>query len=95
MFETIDNKNKLLGDDLKSEIKGGEKVRIASCFSMYAFNELKEELSKIKELDFIFTSPAFTKENFADNVKKEKREFFIPRQNRENSLEIENFTLQC
>ena len=95
MFETIDNKNKLLGDDLKSEIKGGEKVRIAaSCFSMYAFNELKEELSKIKELDFIFTSPTFTKENFADNVKKEKREFFIPKHDRENSLYGSEFEIQ-
>ena len=55
MFETIDNRTKLLGDDLKKEIESGNKVRVAaSCFSMYAFNELKEELSKIKELEFIY-----------------------------------------
>lgn len=95
MFETIDNKNKILGDDIKQEITGGEKVRIAaSCFSMYAFNELKDELSKIKELEFIFTSPTFTKENFADNLKKEKREFFIPKHTRENSLYGNEFEIQ-
>lgn len=95
MFETIDNQSKILGDDLKHEIKGGEKVRIAaSCFSMYAFNELKEELSKVKELEFIFTSPTFTKDNYADNVKKEKREFFIPKHDREKSLYGNDFEIQ-
>ena len=81
MFDTIDNKTKILGDDLKMEIVAGSKIRVAaSCFSMYAFNELKDELSKIQELEFIFTSPTFTKEVFSDNIKKEKREFFIPKQ---------------
>lgn len=95
MFETIDNKNKILGEDLKKELRGGEKVRIAaSCFSMYAFNELKDELSKIKELEFIFTSPTFTKENYSDNIKKEKREFYIPKQNRESSLYGSEFEIQ-
>lgn len=95
MFETIDNRTKLLGDDLKKELKDGAKVRIAaSCFSMYAFNELKEELSKIDELEFIFTSPTFTKENFSDNMKKEKREFFIPKQGRENSLYGSEFEIK-
>lgn len=95
MFETIDNQSKILGDDLKQEIKGGEKVRIAaSCFSMYAFNELKEELSKVEELEFIFTSPTFTKDNYADNVKKEKREFFIPKLDREKSLYGNDFEIQ-
>ena len=45
MFETIDNRMKLLGEDLKVELQEGSKVRIAaSCFSMYAFKELKAEL---------------------------------------------------
>ena len=75
MFETIDNKRKLLGDDLKEELKKGSKVRIASsCFSMYAFKELKEELSQIEELRFLFTSPTFTKDQIAEGSKKEKRE---------------------
>lgn len=37
----IDNKMNLLGDDLKAEFKEGSKVRIAaSCFTLFAFNEL-------------------------------------------------------
>ena len=87
MFETLDNRTKLLGQDLKQEITKGSKIKIAaSCFSMYAFDELKEELSKIKELEFIFTSPTFTKDNYGDNVKKESKEFYIPKLNRESSL---------
>ena len=39
-------------------------------------------MSKIDELRFIFTSPTFTTEK----VPKEKREFYIPRLNREKSL---------
>ena len=95
MFENIDNRTKLLGDDLKSELRKGSKVRIASsCFSMYAFKELKEELSQIEELKFLFTSPTFTKDTIAEGVKKEKREFYIPKQNRENSLYGSEFEIK-
>ena len=95
MFETIDNRNKLLGEDLKVELKKGSKVRIASsCFSMYAFNELKKQLSEIDELKFLFTSPTFTGDQIADNLKKEKREFFIPKQARENSLYGSEFEIK-
>ena len=79
----IDNRNKILKDDLKTEIHKDSKISIAAaCFSIYAFQELKEELSNIDELRFIFTSPTFVKEKF----KKEKREFYIPRLNREKNL---------
>ena len=82
-MEIIDNINKTLRDDLKIEIKDGSKLSIAAaCFSIYAFQELKEELRGIDELRFIFTSPTFTTEK----AKKEKREFYIPRLNRERSL---------
>ena len=95
MFENIDNRTKLLGDDLKVELQEGSKVRIASsCFSMYAFKELKEELSQIEELKFLFTSPTFTKEHIAEGTKKEKREFFIPKQNRENNLYGSEFEIK-
>jgi hypothetical protein len=44
----IDNVNKLLGDDLKASLDRKTKVRIAaSCFSIFAFETLKKELSKI------------------------------------------------
>ena len=83
MFETIDNINKSLKDDLSVEIKENSKVSIAAaCFSIYAFQELKNELEDIDELRFIFTSPTFT----TDKAKKAKREFYIPRLNRERSL---------
>lgn len=95
MFETIDNRLKLLGDDLKVELKKGSKVRIAaSCFSMYAYQELKEELGQVEDLKFLFTSPTFTKEKVSEDVKKEKREFFIPKQNRENSLYGSEFEIK-
>ena len=47
--ELIDNKNKTLKDDLSNEIKSGSKLSIAAaCFSIYAFQELKDVLSEIK-----------------------------------------------
>lgn len=82
-MELINNTTKTLRDDLAVEIKKGSKLSIAaSCFSIYAFQELKKELQGIEELRFIFTSPTFTTEK----AKKEKREFYIPRLNRERSL---------
>lgn len=82
-MEIIDNINKTLKDDLKIEIKDGSKISIAAaCFSIYAFQELKSELKNIDELRFIFTSPTF----ITEKAKKEKREFYIPRLNRERSL---------
>ena len=78
--DIINNINKLLGDNLKTELKRGSKVRIAaSCFSIYAYEALKEELEKIEELNFLFTTPTFISEKVSDNIKKEKREFYIPK----------------
>lgn len=83
MPEMIDNVNKTLKEDLSSEIKKGSKLSVAAaCFSIYAFQELKAALTGIDELRFIFTSPTFTTEK----AKKEKREFYIPRLDRERSL---------
>ncbi len=82
-MELIDNINKTLKDDLCVEIKPDSKISIAAaCFSIYAFEELKEQLKGIDELRFIFTSPTF----ITEKAKKEKREFYIPRLNRERSL---------
>ncbi|MBO5395960.1 MAG: DEAD/DEAH box helicase family protein [Clostridia bacterium] len=82
-MDLIDNLNRTLKDDLTLEIHEGSKISIAAaCFSIYAFQELKQQLKDIDELRFIFTSPTFTTEK----AKKEKREFYIPRLNRERSL---------
>lgn len=82
-MELINNTTKTLRDDLAVELKEGSRLSIAAaCFSIYAFQALKEELQKIEDLRFIFTSPTFTTEK----ARKEKREFYIPRLNRERSL---------
>lgn len=82
-MELINNITKTLRDDLSIEIKDGSKLSMAAaCFSIYAFQELKTQLKGIDELRFIFTSPTFVTEK----TKKAKREFYIPRLNRERSL---------
>lgn len=81
--EFIDNVNKTLSQSIKEEIKPGSKVSIAAaCFSIYAYQELQDELKNIEELRFIFTSPTF----ILEKAKKEKMEFYIPRLNRERGL---------
>lgn len=81
--KVFDNITELVRDDMKKSIKNGSKVSIAAaCFSMYAYQQLKDELDKIDEFRFIFTSPTFIKER----AEKQKREFYIPRLNRESSL---------
>lgn len=90
-MELIDNVNKTLKDDLAVSIQKNSKVSIAAaCFSIYAFQELKRELKNVDELRFIFTSPTFIKEK----TKKEKREFYIPRRNRERSLYGSEFEIK-
>jgi hypothetical protein len=84
----IDNVNERLGDDLRSELRPGSKLRIAaSTFSMYAFEALQEQLEQVEELQFIFTSPTFVKESATGQLPRTRREFFIPHgRNAESSL---------
>ena len=82
-MELIDNVHKILKDDLKQEIEAGSRISVAAAsFSIYAYQELKNELEKCKEFQFIFTAPTFVTEK----AQKEKREFYIPRLNREQNL---------
>lgn len=82
-MEIIDNKVKTLKESLSAELKPGSKLAIAAaCFSIYAYQALKDELQSIESLRFIFTSPTFT----AEKAPRERREFYIPRLNRERSL---------
>ena len=82
-MELINNVGKTLRDDLMQQLQSGSRLSIAaSCFSIYAFQELKSALKNIKELRFIFTSPTFT----ADKTPKQQREFYIPRLDRERTL---------
>ena len=82
-MKLIDNVSHTLKEDLVAEIKEGGKLSIAaSCFSIYAFQELKSQLKDIDNLRFIFTSPTFVTEK----ATKQQREFYIPRLNRERNL---------
>lgn len=90
-MEFIDNVNTTLKDDMTSTLRTGSKVAIAaSCFSIYAFQELREQLSDISELRFIFTSPSF----ITEKADKQKREFYIPRLNRERDLYGSEFEIK-
>ena len=70
----IDNKQYgRVGDVLKKNIKKNSKLSIASSyFTLYAFEELKEELSKIDSMRFIFTEPTFVKNDDKNIMKKIK-----------------------
>ena len=90
-MKQINNVNIKLKDELKSLLGNGNVVNVvAAAFSMYAYEELKEELNKIEEFNFIFTEPTFLKEK----ASKQKKEFYIPRKNRESSLYGTEFELK-
>lgn len=79
----FDNRSKILKDDLVAHVKAGDKMSVAaSVFSMYAYRELREQLNNLDEFRFIYTSPAFLNER----GKKEQREFYIPRLDRERGV---------
>lgn len=83
MPKLLDNVTLLVRDDLKETIIPKSKIRIAAaCFSIYAYEELKKNLESVEDLRFIFTSPTFTSEK----AEKSRREFYIPRLNREKAL---------
>lgn len=82
-MKIFDNITDIVRDDMENTIKKGSKVSVAAaCFSIYAYNELKMQLESVDEFRFVFTSPTFIKEK----TEKQKREFYIPRQSREQSL---------
>ena len=82
-MKIIDNVNEIVRDDLAKSIKKGSKVSVAAaCFSMYAYQELRDQLEKVDQFRFIFTSPTFIREQ----EEKQRREFYIPRLSRETSL---------
>ena len=79
-------------DDLKQALSSGDaQISVAAAsFSIYAYEALKEELEKVECVNFIFTSPTFT----TDRAEKQKREFYIPRLNRERSLFGSDFEIR-
>ncbi|WP_191126358.1 helicase-related protein [Cerasibacillus terrae] len=62
MQKLLDNKKMgSIGETIKENIKSNAKLSIMSAyFTIYAFNALKKELSKVDRVKFLFTEPSFT-----------------------------------
>lgn len=79
----LNNVDRLLVDDLRATIRPGSKLSlVASTFSIYAYQALREELEGIEELRFVFSAPTFV----AEQTEQARREFYIPRLSREQGL---------
>ena len=90
-MKLIDNLSEKLVDDLRVTMQRDSRFSIAAaCFSVYAYEELKAQLENIDELRFLFTSPTFLQEKTA----KARREFYIPRRNREKALHGSEFEIR-
>jgi len=87
----LDNrKNGKVGDALKEHIAQGSKLSfISSCFTIYAFKELKKELQKAESLRFLFIEPTFIQ-----SKPSESREYYIGRNERERSVSGSEFELR-
>ena len=84
-MEYLDNTGRQrLGDALRESIDSGSKLSIiASFFTVFAYGELREELSKVDELRFIFSEPTFIKQMQADKV---PMEFVLSKRSRERGV---------
>ena len=75
-MKLIDNVNETWRDDIQKELNRGSRISIvAASFSIYAFRELKKELSDIKELDFIFNTDLYTG-NDDEGIKSNEMDLF-------------------
>jgi hypothetical protein len=91
-MEVLDNRLKKFGEDLKEELKIGDRCNIASAiFSMYSYQELKSQLSYIDEFNFIFTNPTFIKEK---KEQKQERLFELNNYKREKSIVGSEFEIK-
>ncbi len=73
-----------LGDALASSIDENARLSIISAyFTVFAYKELKEELSKIDEVRFLFSEPTFIK---AMEDAKDPRQFELERRSRERGV---------
>ena len=91
-MKVIDNRLEKFGNELKEQLKIGDKCYIASAvFSMYGFQELKEQLKIIDEFNFIFTNPTFIKEKEGE---KQERLFELGNLKREKSISGSEFEIK-
>lgn len=73
-----------LGDALAKSISDEAKLSIiSSYFTVFAYGELKDALSKVEELRFVFSEPTFVKRM---QDAKEPMEFEIKRRSREQGI---------
>lgn len=75
----IDNKQYgLVGDVLKENLQEGSKLTImAAHFTLYAFQELKDELLKLDEFRFLFTQPTFVENKYhKEQIKQNEQKLF-------------------
>jgi len=86
----LDNKgNGRVVDELIENIKNGSKLSVISAyFTIYAYAELRKELSSIQEMRFLFTEPTFIKSN--DEL---IREYYIAR-NSERKISGNEFEIK-
>lgn len=79
----INNRDILLGEVLKEKITPQSRIQmVAANFTLDAFEVLREELEKIDELKFIFSSPNYLQQE----KKKQYREYKIFQDRREKAL---------
>lgn len=91
MIKGFNNKTSKVGDDLKETITKDSKLDIAAeIFSIYGFESLKKELSKIASLRFIFTDPTFIE---FDKNKRERKQFEINSNNRKKAISGSDFEI--
>lgn len=84
-MKALSNKgSERLGDALGDRLDEDAKLSVISAyFTVFAYGELKEELSKIDSIRFLFNEPTFVKQM---DEEKEPREFQIARRLRERGL---------
>lgn len=91
MTKNFNNKTEKVGDELKKDIKDDVKINVAAAiFSMYGYEALKKELSKIDKLRFIFTDPTFVE---VSKSKKEQKQFEINSNLRKKAISGTDFEI--
>ena len=73
-----------LGDALAASLDEGARLSIiSSFFTVFAYGELKDELSRVDAVRFLFSEPTFVKRMASD---KDPREFEISQRSRERGI---------
>ena len=87
----FNNRADIVKDDLVRVMREGDRVSVAAgVFSMYAYQELREQLEQVDSFRFIFTEQAFTQQQ----TPRQAREFYIPRLAREQGLTGTDFEIK-